>query len=251
MSTNSPFSKGKEGRRRRKGKERTAASALVTSGSLLALNRDPEELVRVDGEAGAANDSFINLKACESTAEEGEGVSISGFRGLVVRPREGLLVPPPSLLVALSRPDSPTIPRRTFSADVPQHCSASPGARRKKQARERKERGTHDRVDLDGVLKGAHSGDLDGSHVEDVDTGHVTEELVSLNTSRLLVVGRNLEGGCARSHWSAAGERRRRRRFGPADSETERLDQTGQRHIGGQCDAEADGEVARVGCEGG
>lgn len=79
------------------------------------------------------------------------------------------------------------------------------------QAREKdSERGTHDRVNLDGVLKGAHSGDLNGSHVEDVDTGHVTEELVSLDTGRLLVVGGDLEGGCARSHWLATEERRRR-----------------------------------------
>lgn len=54
---------------------------------------------------------------------------------------------------------------------------------------------THDRVDLDWVLHRAHPADLNRRHVEDVHAGHVSKQLVTLDTGRLLVVGRDLLDG--------------------------------------------------------
>lgn len=90
----------------------------------------------------------------------------------------------------------------------PSVCRCAPiGRMRGKQTR------THDRVDLDRVLHRAHATDLDRRHVEDVNTSHVAEQLVTLDTGGLLVVGRDLsrrnrEAGVVREGAGAERERR-------------------------------------------
>lgn len=46
-------------------------------------------------------------------------------------------------------------------------------------------------ADGDGVLHGAEAAGVKGTHVEDVDTLHLSENLETLETSRLLEVGRD------------------------------------------------------------